>query len=184
MTVRIDRLEHITADDVRRLIVGYGSSRRYDVRWVESAGRTSFTLDLVDLEQPFVKHWHHERLTAWYESLLPEGLSAGAWDRDRLVGIAITEKREWNDEAMVWELHVAEALRGHGIGRRLLASVEAAARDSGSRAVVIETQTTNVAAIAFYRACGYSLRGIDLSFYGNDDLERGEVAVFMKKPLR
>lgn len=184
MTVRIDRLEHITADDVRRLIVGYGSSRRYDVRWTETYDRTSFTLELVDLEQPFVKHWHHERLTEWYQSLLRQGLSAGAWDDDTLVGIAITEKREWNDEAIVWELHVEETSRGHGIGRRLLASVEAVAQGSGCRAVVIETQTTNVAAIAFYRACGYALQGIDLSFYANDDLDRGEVAVFMKKPLR
>ena len=183
MTVRIDRLEQITADDVRRLIVGYGSSRRYDVHWVESYDRTSFTLDLVDLEQPFVKHWHHERLTGWYQNLLHEGLSVGAWDGERLVGIAITEKREWNDEAMVWELHVEEPSRGRGIGRRLLLAVEAVAKGSGCRALVIETQTTNVGAIAFYRACGYSMQGIDLSFYANDDLERGEVAVFMKKQL-
>jgi ribosomal protein S18 acetylase RimI-like enzyme len=51
------------------------------------------------------------------------------------------------------------------------------------RSIVLETQTTNVPAIAFYRACGYALQGIDLSFYGNDDLQRGEVAVFMKKAI-
>lgn len=183
MTVRVDRLDDITADEVRRLIVGYGSSQRYDVHWVESYQRTSFTLELVNLEQPFVKHWHHERLTHWYQSLLAEGLSVGAWDDGRLVGIAITERRDWNDEAMVWELHVEEPLRGRGIGRRLLGAVEAVAKGSGCRAVVIETQTTNVAAIAFYRACGYTMQGLDLSFYANEDLERGEVAVFMKKAL-
>jgi ribosomal protein S18 acetylase RimI-like enzyme len=183
LTVRVDRLRDITAEDVRRLIVGYESQQRYEVHWSESHRETSITLELVDLDRPFVKRWHHERLTDWYRSLLREGLSSGAWDSDRLIGIAITERREWNDEAMVWELHVDETHRGRGAGRRLLQSVEASARRSGCRAVVIETQTTNVAAIAFYRACGYRLQGIDLSFYGNDDLDRGEVAVFMKKAL-
>lgn len=183
MTARIDRLEHITEDDVRRLIVGFDSMQRYDVHWTESHRQTSFTLDLVDLDEPFVRRWSHARMTGWYQSLLGEGLSAGAWDGDRLVGIAITERRGWNDEAMVWELHVDQSSRGHGIGRRLLEAVEDAAKPAGIRAVVIETQTTNVAAISFYRACGYSLQGIDLSFYSNDDQERGDVAVFMKKAL-
>lgn len=183
MNIRVEMLEQISADDVRRLIVGYGSAQRYDVQWTESYRQTSFTLDLVDLPQPFVKHWSHEHLTGWYSGLLSEGLSFGAWDSERLVGIAITERRQWNDEAMVWELHVEEASRGKGIGRRLLAAVEKAARLVNVRAVVLETQTPNVSAIAFYRACGYSMQGIDLSFYANTDLERGEVAVFMKKAL-
>jgi ribosomal protein S18 acetylase RimI-like enzyme len=122
-------------------------------------------------------------MTDWYRSLLVEELSFGALDGDRLIGLAITESR-WNDEAMVWELHVEERWRGKGVGKQLLAAVEAAARTKDLRAVVLETQTTNVAAIGFYRACGYALQGIDLSFYENDDLARGEVAVFMKKALR
>jgi ribosomal protein S18 acetylase RimI-like enzyme len=183
MTARIEVLEEITEEDVERLIVGYGSAQRYDVHWVESFNQTSFTLDLIDLDQPFVKRWSHGHLTGWYQSLLADGLSFGAWESNRLVGIAITERRQWNDEAMVWELHVEDESRGKGTGRRLLEAVEKAARLVKVRAVVLETQTPNVSAISFYRACGYSMQGVDLSFYTNTDLERGEVAVFMKKSL-
>jgi ribosomal protein S18 acetylase RimI-like enzyme len=155
--LKIEPLKELTPEDVRRLIVGYESIQRYEVRWEESKERTSFSLELVDLDEPFVRRWKHEHMTDWYRSLLVEELSFGARDRDRLVGLAITESR-WNDEVMVWELHVDERSRGQGVGRRLLQAVEDAARDQ-------------------------DLRGIDLSFYGNDDLQRGEVAVFMKKAI-
>jgi ribosomal protein S18 acetylase RimI-like enzyme len=179
----IELLRGLEPDDVRRLIVGYESMQRYDVRWVETPERTSFELTLTDLDEPFVRRWRHEHMTDWYRSLLVEELSYGARDGGRLIGLAITESR-WNDEAMIWELHVDASRRGEGIGRRLLAAVEDAARVKGLRATVLETQTTNVAAIAFYRACGYRLQAVDVSFYENDDLARGEVAVFMKKQLR
>ena len=32
-----------------------------------------------------------------------------------------------------------------------------------------------------YRALGFTLDAVDISFYSGDDLARGEVAVFMKK---
>ncbi len=41
---------------------------------------------------------------------------------------------------------------------------------------------TLVPAIDFYRAVGFAVEGIDLSYYTNDDLNN-EVAVFMKRRL-
>jgi ribosomal protein S18 acetylase RimI-like enzyme len=184
LTVRVEPLREITADDVRRLVVGYESSQRYDVHRVESADLTQFTLTLVDLDEPFVK-----RPTVWdtniedYRGFLDGELSFGAWDGDQLVGFAITEGRDWNKTAFVWQMRVEEQARGSGAGKRLLGAVEDAAKRAGFRSVECETQTTNVAAIAFYRACGYSMAGIDLAFYSNTDVENGEVAVFMKKAI-
>jgi ribosomal protein S18 acetylase RimI-like enzyme len=54
---------------------------------------------------------------------------------------------------------------------------------AGLRAVVCETQTTNVPAIAFYRQLGFEIDGVDLSYYSNDDASGGEVAIFMKLKL-
>jgi ribosomal protein S18 acetylase RimI-like enzyme len=51
------------------------------------------------------------------------------------------------------------------------------------RCLGLETQTSNVPAIQFYRRMGFCIEGLDLSFYSNEDQERGEVAIFMKKPL-
>jgi ribosomal protein S18 acetylase RimI-like enzyme len=57
------------------------------------------------------------------------------------------------------------------------------AKSASLRAVVAETQTKNVPAIRFYRAMGFTPDGIDTSYYTNDDLEKCDVAVFMKRRL-
>jgi ribosomal protein S18 acetylase RimI-like enzyme len=53
----------------------------------------------------------------------------------------------------------------------------------GFRALVCETQNYNVPAIQFYRKLGFEIDGIDLSYYTNDDMTGGEVALFMKRKL-
>ncbi len=111
------------------------------------------------------------------------GFSLAAYDGDQMVGIAITEQRRWNRSLWVWEFHVAEAYRGRGIGTRLMQAVIETARQAGLRVVALETQSSNVPAIRFYRKCGFVIDGLDLSFYTNDDVQKDEVAVFMKNKL-
>ena len=50
---------------------------------------------------------------------------------------------------------VAADARGHGIGRRVLEAIEAAARDFGLRTLRLETNRTLKEAQALYRAGGY-----------------------------
>jgi ribosomal protein S18 acetylase RimI-like enzyme len=50
---------------------------------------------------------------------------------------------------------VAESARGLGLGRRLLATLEQLARDSGAGVVQLETNDALVEAIALYRSTGY-----------------------------
>jgi ribosomal protein S18 acetylase RimI-like enzyme len=59
----------------------------------------------------------------------------------------------------------------------------ATAKRAGCRVVVCETQNTNVPAIDFYRKVGFEIGGIDLSYYSNEDVENGEVAIFMKRKI-
>ena len=54
---------------------------------------------------------------------------------------------------------------------------------AGLRTIVCETQNTNVPAIQFYRKLGFRMEGIDISYYTNNDLPDGEIAVFMKKQI-
>jgi ribosomal protein S18 acetylase RimI-like enzyme len=63
-------------------------------------------------------------------------------------------------------------------------AVAALAVEGGFRAMGLETQSTNVPAVSFYRALGFELDGIDLSFYANTDAVDGEVAFFMRRRLR
>lgn len=50
---------------------------------------------------------------------------------------------------------VAESARGLGVGRRLLAELEASARDHGATVVHLETNQTLIEAISLYRSSGY-----------------------------
>ena len=54
---------------------------------------------------------------------------------------------------------------------------------SGARMIVLETQSCNEAAIAFYRKNGFSVIGFDLYAYSNTDPERHEVRIEMGKKL-
>lgn len=58
-------------------------------------------------------------------------------------------------EALVQSLVVDETCRGAGIGRALMASAEAWARDRGLASVTLHTQLKRADARAFYRALGY-----------------------------
>ncbi|MFI5100214.1 MAG: GNAT family N-acetyltransferase, partial [Actinomycetes bacterium] len=50
---------------------------------------------------------------------------------------------------------VADSARGLGLGRRLLAELEAQAADHGASAIRLETNDSLVEAIALYRSAGY-----------------------------
>jgi ribosomal protein S18 acetylase RimI-like enzyme len=62
-------------------------------------------------------------------------------------------EREPTEIKRTW---VAPAARGLGLGRRLLAELEARAAQSSSRVVRIETNETLTEAIAMYRSSGYT----------------------------
>lgn len=73
--------------------------------------------------------------------------------------------------------------RGSGVGTALLDAIQEAAA-SGARMIVLETQSCNENAIAFYRKNGFEIIGFDLYAYSNDDPERHEVRLEMGKKLK
>ena len=82
---------------------------------------------------------------------------------------------EWSNRLMVTELWVSEEIRSQGVGRRLMDVVKEQAKAEGRRAVILETQSCNVDAIAFYLSQGFELIGFDSCCYTNRDVERREV---------
>ena len=74
-------------------------------------------------------------------------------------------------------MFVADAARGHGIGRRLLAAIESEARNFGLSVLRLETGIRQPAAIGLYRSCGYR-EVAPFGDYGPDPL-----SVFMEKTL-
>jgi ribosomal protein S18 acetylase RimI-like enzyme len=182
--VKIIPLTYLDIDRFHQLAGGYTSRERFAVSKKEHEKKTQITLKLETLEEPYVKTWDHdEELESHYQEVLGQGLSLGAIDHGELIGLAICEKREWNRTLWVWEFHIQTERHGEGIGRQLMRMVFATAKRAGCRVVVCETQNTNAPAIAFYRRLGFEVGGIDLSYYTNQDIENGEVAIFMKRKI-
>ena len=76
-----------------------------------------------------------------------EAVGFAAWYR---AGEPVTTKLD--------KLYVLPRLHGVGLGRALIAHVEAAARRDGARTLILNTAKRNVTAIAAYRACGFAIR--------------------------
>jgi GNAT superfamily N-acetyltransferase len=79
-----------------------------------------------------------------------EPVSSGAW-RERPVPPGATGTRA----VEIKRMYVAPAHRGAGLGRAMLAHLEATAREGGADVVVLETGLRQPEAIAMYEAAGY-----------------------------
>lgn len=73
--------------------------------------------------------------------------------------------------------------RSRGVGTALMKTIEQTAENTGARMLILETQSCNENAIAFYKKNGFEIVGFDLYAYSNDDPERHEVRIEMGKKL-
>lgn len=184
--LEIKKLERFDAAELRRIGPGYASREKYLVRKAEARDHIVVELELVRLERPYLRAWDPVDAEGrkLYERAVARGYSLAAYDGAEMVGVAIAEPQDWNDSLWVWEFHTVKRRRRQGIGRRLMDALAESARAAKLRVIVCETQNTNVPAIDFYRAVGFGLEGVDLSYYSNVDKLAGEVAVFMKRKLK
>ncbi|HTW18673.1 MAG TPA: GNAT family N-acetyltransferase [Mycobacteriales bacterium] len=60
------------------------------------------------------------------------------------------------DTAEVKRMWLAPEIRGRGMGRRLLAAIEQAARDLGARQGKLDTNESLTAAVSLYQRCGWA----------------------------
>lgn len=170
---------------VTRLINGYTSAEKYVVEKKESPEQTTITLRLETLPEPYMKEFTTDAETmAIYRDLLRGKYCFGAYMADRLTAVALAEYHVWNRTFWLWEFHVSAAYQGQGIGRVLLEHMCAQAYEAGARLILAETQNTNVPAIRFYRALGFAIEGIDVSYYDPENAIVGdEIAIFMKRHI-
>jgi ribosomal protein S18 acetylase RimI-like enzyme len=183
--IDIRPLPRFDRDRFQSIASGYTTDAVYRVTREESDAAVHFALTLTPLPQPRAFRFPlAEADVGHYHAIVPGDYCWAAYAAEEVVGIALAEPQAWNRVLWVWEFHIARTHRGQGIGRGLMAALAAPARAAGLRAMVCETQNTNVPAIRFYRAVGFALEGVDISYYTNDDLApEGTVAVFMKRRL-
>lgn len=76
-----------------------------------------------------------------------------AWQADRVVacaGFSVRENLVSGRVLLIDELVTARSLRSTGLGKRLLGTLRAVARDEGCRAIVLDCGTGNARAHRFY----------------------------------
>ena len=185
--IEIQKLKRsdLTESELLRLTAGYTSNECYRIQREESDDSTTISLKLVQLDEPYVKRFEPDDDEEYdrYCRYVDLGMSLGVYEDGKLQGLALTETVAWNKTLWIWEFHIAPHLHGQGLGRQMMEHVADLAKDAGLRVMVCETQNTNVPAIRFYRKVGFVLDGIDLSYYSNDAVPMGEVAIFMKRHL-
>ena len=124
----------------------------------------------------------------------PERFDIAAWtffaarvDGDRVGGAAVVYQapdvdmlRGRDDTAVLWDIRVAPAVRGRGVGTALLEAAERWAAANGARWLEVETQNINAPACRFYARNGFELVSVDPNAY--PELPN-EMQLLWRKPL-
>ena len=158
--------------------IRYTTEAYYDLELTERDGAFTARMLKKQFDVP-VTHTPEE-----YD--FPDRLYQTYWEKAEAWGILSEESgellacielcpEEWSNRLMVTELWVADRLHRRGIGTRLMNLAKEKAREQGRRAIILETQSCNVRAIAFYRSQGFRLIGFDSCCYANNDIARHEV---------
>ena len=100
----------------------------------------------------------------------------------RVVGVGALQLSEWNRRGTVAHLYVDRECRGLGIGTQLVLALEREAAAHDARALSVETQNVNLAAIRFYESCGFELCGLDMSLY-DPVVVQNQAAIYLSKAV-
>lgn len=173
--VEIKRLEKASFAG-KRFVVHYRSKGYYDIR----ACDRGFRMDFVPLRQPVERSLEDEFFGEWLEA----PVAYGAFEDGKLLGFAEGAIERWNNRFRISNICVFDAaVRRHGVGTLLMNAILAEAEKAGARMAVLETQSCNDNAIAFYRKIGFEIIGFDLYAYSDTDPQRHEVRIEMGKKL-
>lgn len=94
-----------------------------------------------------------------------QGLYLAAEQNGELVGFLDAEPDGWRPTATLLWVVVGRPCRGQGLGRQLIERAIGWTRARGLRALVLETQTTNIDACRFYLRMGFTLSGVQSPYY-------------------
>ena len=128
----------------------------------------------------FAHPWSADDVAALIAS--PSTLAAAALDpvNGRLRGFILS--RLAADEAEILTIAVEAAMRGKGVGRALLAENLRQASNAGARAMFLEVDKDNAAALALYKRLGFVKVGERAGYYRRNDGTR-VAAEIMRRAL-
>jgi ribosomal protein S18 acetylase RimI-like enzyme len=92
---------------------------------------------------------------------------------------------KWNNRYRIANICVFDhADRRRGVGKRLMETILEEAVKSGARMAVLETQSFNFKAIAFYKKNGFQIIGFDRYAYSNRGPEEHNIRIEMGRKLK
>lgn len=151
----------------------YISEYYYDLQVESVIGEYKAKLVRKKFDIPFV---NPDRKVDWLYADYWQGAEAyGIEVNGKLIGVIELFFEEWSNRCRVTELWLQKDYRRQGIGTRLMNFAKEKAKEKGSRLIILETQTSNANGVAFYLAQGFDVIGYDITCYGDNDVERGEV---------
>lgn len=154
----------------------YVTKGYYDI----SAKESGFQIEYKAFEAPVKKSFEDVFFSDWQDN----PVAYGAFENERLLGYVEGFLETWNNRYRISNICIFDnADRRRRIGSLLMDTILKEAEASKARMVVLETQTCNESAIAFYRGYGFELIGFDLYLYSNKDPEKHEVRIEMGKKL-
>ena len=160
----------------REFTARYKTNGYYDI----SATENGFGIKYTPFDETVERSFDDTFFGEWLE----DPTAFGAFDNGELVAFVEGSTEGWNNRYRISNICVFDnSYRGEGLGTLLMKEIEKTAKSSGARMIVLETQTCNENAIAFYKKNGYSLIGFDLYSYSNTDPERHEIRIEMGKKL-
>lgn len=156
------------------LFFSYESKAYFDLRLRTS--ENVFSAEFVRTPCAPIRKEFTDRLFApWWDD--PKAF--GLWDGKEMLGILEITPENWNNRLRITNLCVQEGFRRRGIGTLLMTRAREIARAQHRRALILETQSCNTAAIAFYMSQGLSFMGFNTCEYSNEDIPRQEVRIEM-----
>ncbi|MCK5038126.1 MAG: GNAT family N-acetyltransferase [Thermoplasmata archaeon] len=170
--VQIEK-EHL---EDRMTIFVYSSDWHYKVSILEREDGWSLDLKKTKFPHTFVKHDETDKFIQPYKGeseiylAFIDGIEAGQLQ---------IELQPFSKSLRVWDIDIWPDFKRRGIGQAFMELCGRRATELDARRIVLEVQSSNSKAIAFYKAMGFKLIGMDASCYRNDDVERGEVRLEM-----
>ncbi len=156
-----------------KLSYRYVAASYFDVSIVH--GKKSWTIQLT--QKPFEQPLEKSFSGTLFEEHVEEPRAFATVLNDEQVGWIELGYEKWNNRMRVWEFLVKDEFRRMGVGTLLMDYAVRVAKEKGVRMLVLETQSCNVAAIAFYLKQGFTLIGFDNAAYSNADIEKKEVRI-------
>lgn len=139
-----------------------------------------FSMRWIKVPEKFRMPLKDTMLSDWLEEPVAYGVFAGS----ELLGFVEGFLERWNNRFRVTNICIFDSsARRRGLGKMLLERVLIDAKKSGARMVVLETQSFNSAAIAFYQKNGFEIIGFDRFAYSNEGPAEHNMRIEMGKKL-